>query len=60
MEEVQQGVGVWEERVKLKFVSQKYFKPYLPYIGKVKNLVGSSYLMKLFCFMNLDIFYLFV
>ncbi|XP_053405875.1 pregnancy zone protein-like isoform X2 [Mercenaria mercenaria] len=35
VEEKQQGVGVWEERVKLKFISDKYFKPFFPYTGKL-------------------------
>lgn len=35
VEATQQGTGVWEERVKLKFVSQKYFKPFFPYRGQL-------------------------
>ncbi|KAL4228109.1 Ovostatin-like [Mactra antiquata] len=31
----QTGSGVWEERVKIEIIGDKYFKPFFPYTGKI-------------------------
>ena len=31
----EEGTKIWEERVRLEFLSKKYFKPFFPYYGKV-------------------------
>ena len=44
VEESVDGTGVWQERVKLKIVAQKYFKPYLPFVAKVNKAQPYIYL----------------
>lgn len=47
VEDSEDGTGVWEERVKLKVLAQKYFKPYLPYEAKV--ITADRFVLRVFC-----------